>query len=128
MVESVMPWNRCEPSLAADKNSCGELSQSSSMVVRLTAWNSRFNCSHISELICSRTWRAFSRADMMQETIDMRLPMSKVSDVQQVVGVVLHAGRDRHAEARQHAAPAGIGRVRSVSSIRLRLHVDQRAR
>ena len=35
--------------------------------------NMRFNCSHISELICSRTWREFSRAAMMQETIEERL-------------------------------------------------------
>jgi hypothetical protein len=36
-------------------------------------------CSHICELICSRTWRAFSRAAAMQLTMELGLSSSKVS-------------------------------------------------
>jgi hypothetical protein len=37
------------------------------------------SCSHISELICSRTWRAFSRAAATQAAMASLVPRSAVS-------------------------------------------------
>ena len=46
---------------------------------RRTARKSRFICSHISELICSRTWRAFSRAAPMEAAMASRFDRSSVA-------------------------------------------------
>src|SRR5258707_15781109 len=49
------------------------------MLVPFTCRKRRLSCSHISELICSRTCRAFSRADAIQDTMDEVRLSSKVS-------------------------------------------------
>ena len=52
----------------------------------ITSRYRRFNCSHIRVLDCSRTWRRFSRALAMQETMDDALLRLKTSVFTSFVG------------------------------------------
>ena len=60
---------------------------------------------HISELICSRTCRAFSRADAMQDTMDEVLSSSKVSAARNAIGIDFPRGL-WCVQAAQEALPA----------------------
>ncbi len=86
MVESVTPWNWCTASIICCRKAVGPSPESAVASTcmacftsgRVTSRYSEFSFCHCSVEICSRTWRAFSRAAMMQETTEDLLEVSKV--------------------------------------------------
>ena len=113
--------------MAAVRNSCVPAVHSRSLTrFRRTLRYSRLISSHISELISSRTWRAFSRAAPMHAAIDSRFARSTVARSSRSSGVLAsHGGGSGSAASNRpqwRAASAG-----ARSSVRLRLTFTTRA-
>ena len=108
------------------RNSWVPAVQATSGAGRRTVRYRRLISSHISELISSRTWRAFSRAAPTQAAIDSRLARSTVARSSvSMSGRGAHGGGSGRLVSRRpqwRAASAG-----ARSSVRLRFTLTTRA-
>ena len=107
--------------------------QSPSVLRLLQPQNSAFSCSHMSELISSRTCRAFSRAAVTHASDRVAMPTSKTSVVDQGGGVGRRHRRPRR-RLREQApevpaiASSGRGRARGRGGRRSAAPCARRAR